>query len=137
MGGVHLLDIVTLFILYLSIISEENMAALFAFFQGLFMDIYSGGIYGLSPFLYLCVCTFIYILSNFIDINRRAGNMMIIFLALLFKDLLFLLITYIFFDTISLNISFLRSLLLCIILTVFLSPAIFNLLNRLRYDEIV
>ena len=137
MGGVHLLDIVTLLILYLSIISKENMAALFAFSQGLFMDIYSGGIYGLSPFLYLCVCLFIYILSNFIDINRRAGNMMIIFLAMLFKDLLSLLITYIFLDIISLNISFLRSLLLCIILTVFLSPAIFNLLNRLRYDEIV
>ena len=113
----------------------ENIAALFAFFQGFFIDIYSGGIYGLFPFIYMCVCISIYVLSNFIDIHKRTGNMIIIFLAMLIKDLLFVLIVYIFLDGIPINMPFLKSLALSVILTVFLSPAIFNLLSRLRYDK--
>jgi len=116
-------------------IYEENIAALFAFIQGLFMDIYSGSIYGLHAFLYLCICTIIYVLSNFLDIHSKIGHIMTLSLVMLLKGFLFVLITYAFFQDFLFNTSFYKSQVLCIILTVLVSPFIFKLLNKLRYDK--
>lgn len=113
------------------------MAVLFAFFQGLVMDMYSGSIYGLFSFVYLCVYIFIYISSRFIDIHKRTGYISLIFLAMLLKDMLLLLITQIFYKGIPMSMSFLSDLLFCVILTVFIGPAIFKMLNRLSHDKIV
>jgi len=115
----------------------ENRAALFAFVQGLFIDTYSGSIFGLSAFVYLSICGFIYLMSNFIDIHLRIGNIITILLSLLLKNLLFMIIIYICFKTPVINISFLRDQILCIILTVLMSPILFGVLNGLRHDKII
>lgn len=113
---------------------REDVAGFFAFFQGFFIDIYSGGVYGLFSFLYVGVCISISFLSNFIDIHKRPLNMIVILLAMTIKDLLFVLITCMLLNSIPINLSLVRSLALCMMLTVFSAPVIFNLLNRLRYD---
>jgi len=107
----------------------ENTTALFAFIQGIFIDIYSGCIYGLSPFLYLCVCLIIHAISGLIDIHERVGSIIAISLAMFIKSLLFIFIISLTFKDLF-RASFFVSELQYIILTVLVSPIIFRLLDK-------
>jgi len=134
-GGLRFLDIILVFMVYLYLSYGENTASVFAFFQGLFLNIYSGTIHGIFPFLYLLVLLFILIISNLVDIHTKLGNILCVSLALLVKYILLFLIMYLILRHEPISPSFLKELLIRFLITASLSSAIFSLLNKLRYVE--
>jgi len=135
-GGFRLLDIILVFMVYLYLSQGENKASVFAFFQGFFLNIYSGTIYGLFPFLYLLTLIFVLLISSFVDIHPKSGSILCISLAFLIKNILLFFIIYAVYGHEPVSSSFFRELLVRFLITISLSSHIFSMLNKLRHAEI-
>ena len=64
------LDLLTIITAYLFLSYRKMVAGSFAFFQGLLIDIFSGGMHGLYTSLYLSVFGGIYLGSRFFDLQQ-------------------------------------------------------------------
>jgi len=125
-------DIVVVFIVYLLMFYGEMWVGIFAFGQGLIIDIFSGGMLGLFALLYLIVFFIIKIVSRPLDIYSITGQMAIIYIAVLLKNILMVLFVYIFSMEIALSFFDFLVFIFSAICSGLLAPIIFYLLNLLN-----
>ena len=81
---VDLVIIITVFFLS---IQRDTGAGIFAFFQGLLIDVLSGGPFGFFAFLYIIVFIVVKLLSYPLDLLSTGGRITVIFIAVLIKNL--------------------------------------------------
>lgn len=125
-------DIVVVLIVYLLMFYGEMWVGIFAFGQGLIIDIFSGGMLGLFALLYLIVFFGIKIASRPLDIYTIVGQMAVICIAILFKNILMVIFIYIFSMEISLSFYDVLIFIFSAICSGLLAPIIFYLLNLLN-----
>ncbi|GEM_PF-4561538 len=126
--GEHIIDLVAVIVFYLSARKRRYMSAIFAFLQGIIMDIYSSSIYGISPFLYLFVCILADIFSEAFDLKELLISVILFSVTLIAKTLLFFILIYLFLHRIFINYSFFLS---HVILTTAAFPFIAVFLDRI------
>ena len=125
-------DIVVVLIVYLLMFYGEMWVGIFAFGQGLIIDIFSGGMLGLFALLYLIVFFGIKIASRPLDIYTIVGQMAVICIAILLKNILMVIFIYIFSMEISLSFYDVLIFIFSAICSGLLAPIIFYLLNLLN-----
>ena len=127
------IDLIIVFTVYF-LVSNESSPGIFAFCQGFFLDVFSGGVPGLFTLLYLLVYFAIRIASHPIDLLSPLGRAGIVFIAVIVKDLLMIMLLNIFsisyHFTARTGVYFVLSAVLTGILSIFIfyffkiSPAI-------------
>ena len=125
------LDLLTILTAYLFLYYGNGAVVGFAFGQGLIIDLFSGGTHGLFTFLYLVVCLGIFVGSKIFNIQRPKGQAVLIFLAVLFKKILFLALLTLFSFDIVFSKSFLLAAVLSAIITGLAGPFFFRIFDRL------
>ena len=130
------MDVITIFLFFIFAYHGENAASIFAFLQALFLNIYSGSIFGIFPFIYLSELVFMWLINGLVDIRSGSGKIITIASAIVLKDLLLLLIESIFFGFDLITISIVRKMFIDLIITTSFSPIIISFLERLRYVEV-
>jgi rod shape-determining protein MreD len=126
------LDLVTIMTAYLFLSYGNIAVGIFAFGQGLFIDILSGGLHGLSAFLYLVIFGAIYVGSPFFNLLAPKGQIIIIASAVFFKKIIFLIVLSLFSSEIVFSKSFLWISVVSVISTGLISPILFYLFSGLR-----
>jgi rod shape-determining protein MreD len=96
------IDVIVIITVYLMGSRSEIGAGVFALGQGLLMDIFSGSLWGFNAMLYIIVFLFIRMISRPFDLFSIFGQVTVIFMGVMAKDILMLLLLYVF----SLNRSF-------------------------------
>ena len=123
-------DFTAILIAYLFLYYGPAAAGIFAFGQGLVIDIYSGGLYGLFTLLYLSVYVGIYLGCRFFNLLDPKGQVLIVSLVVLLEKLLFIIILTIFSERIIFSNSFLWISLASAICTGLIAPVLFSLFSR-------
>ena len=126
------LDLLTILTAYLFLSFGRIQAGAFALGQGLLIDIFSSGFNGLFAFLYLSVFWEIYLGSLFFNLGTAKGQIMIVTLVIFLKNIVFLTVLSLFFDSIVFSKSFLSASAISIIGTGLITPIFFIFFNRLR-----
>ena len=124
-------DLVVIIIVYLLVYYSETGAGIFAFVQGLLIDIFSGGMFGLFTLLYLIIFLLIKLASRPLDLLSTLGQVVVISMAILLKEALMVIILYMF----SFATNFLiHNILLTVFSAIFsglIAPFLFYILNKL------
>jgi rod shape-determining protein MreD len=125
------IDVVVIVIVYLLAYRSEIGAGIFALGLGMFMDIYSGGLWGFYGMLYLIIFLFIKIASRPFDLFSSFGQITVIFMGVLAKGISTVLLLHLF--SLNSNFSSLNFLLLLIsaLVSGLTAPLIFFILNSL------
>lgn len=89
-------DIVIIFIVFLSVYYSETGAGIFSFGQGFITDILSGGILGLSTLIYLFVFLFVRQASRPLDLLSPGGQVMVVFMAVILKEVTMVFLLHLF-----------------------------------------
>ena len=126
------LDLLTIFIAYLFLNYGHTATGTYAFVQGLLIDLFSGGLYGLFTFLYLGVFWSINLGCRFFNLLTFRGQMMIVALAVVLKRILFLAVPKVFSMEIPFSRHYFWASLVSIFFTALAAPALFRLFNVLR-----
>ena len=105
---------------------------IFAFCQGLVIDIFSGGILGFFALLYLVVFFCIRLFSRPMDISSTGGQMAVIFIAVLLKNILMVTFLYLFSMEIVFSFYDLLFFAFSAICSSLIAPILFYLLNLLN-----
>lgn len=125
-------DILTIVTAFLFLRYGQFATVSFAFGQGLLIDLFSGGLYGLFAFLYLMVYCCIFLGYRFFNLHQAKGQMVIIALTVLVKKTLFLMMIIIFYQNAAVSHRFVWLSVLSAAVTGFVAPVIFYLFNSLR-----
>ena len=126
------LDFLTILTAYLFLSSGQLAAGSFALGQGILIDLFSAGIQGLFPSLYLGVFWGITIASRFFNLREARGQVIIVALAVLFKQVLKILIVGLFSHNLIASSYFFKAAAISIIGSAIIAPLVFMLLNSLR-----
>jgi len=126
------LDLLTILTAYLFLSFGRIQAGVFALGQGLLIDIFSSGLHGLFAFLYLSVFWGIYLGSLFFNLRTAKGQIIIVSLVISFKDIVFLTVLSLFYDSIVFSKSFLSASAISIIGTGLITPILFIFFDWLR-----
>lgn len=128
-------DFLAILIAFLFMCYGDTPAGVFAFGQGLFMDLFSGGMAGMFGGVYLGAFGVIYLTCRFFHLHRPRGQIVIVSCAVLVKKLIFLLLVTAF----SLEIAFLSAYLLeslaSAVITGLLAPFFFIFFKRLMISS--
>jgi len=125
-------DIVIVLIVYLLMLYGETGVGIFAFCQGLVIDIFSGGMLGFFAFVYLVVFFCITLGSRSMDISSTGGQMAIIFIAVLLKNILMVTFLYLFSMEIVFSFYDLLFFAFSAICSSLIASILFYLLNLLN-----
>jgi rod shape-determining protein MreD len=125
-------DIVIVLIVYLLTLYGKTGVGIFAFCQGLVIDIFSGGILGFFAFVYLVVFFCIRIASRPMDISATGGQMAVISMAVLLKNILMVTFLYLFSMEIAFSFYDLLFFAFSAICSSLIAPLLFYLLNLLN-----
>ena len=128
------LDLLTILIAYLFLFYGKTATATFAFGQGILMDLFSGGLHGLFTLLYLGVYCGILLGYRFFDLQGPKGQMIIISLAVLLRELLFFIMLTVFYQDIVFSKDFLVVSGGLAIVTGLIAPILFYVFDCLRVD---
>ena len=128
------LDLLTILIAYLFLFYGKTATATFAFGQGILMDLFSGGLHGLFTLLYLGVYCGILLGYRFFDLQGPKGQMIIISLAVLLRELLFFIMLTVFYQDIVFSKDFLVVSGVLAIVTGLIAPILFYVFDCLRVD---
>ena len=126
------LDIILILISCLLLFYGPASAGVFAIGQGLFVDLFSGGLQGLFATLYLSAFGGIYLGSRFFDLLEPKSQMFLVCFAFLMKKALFFILLNIFSLEAIPSATFLWMSGISLIGTGLCAPAIFYLFDRLR-----
>jgi len=126
------LDLLTILTAYLFLSFGRIQAGAFALGQGLLIDIFSSGLNGLFAFLYLSVFWGIYLGSLFFNLGTAKGQIMIVTLVIFLKNIVFLTVLSLFYDSIVFSKSFLSASAISIIGTGLITPILFIFFDWLR-----
>ncbi len=130
------LDLLTIIIAYLFLFYGQTATAMFAFGQGILIDLFSGGLHGLFTFLYLCVFGGVYLGSQFFNLQHPRGQMIIIALAVLLKKAMFFMMLTVFYHRLAFSKDFLWVSGFLVLGTGLISPILFYLFDCLRADSL-
>jgi rod shape-determining protein MreD len=122
------IDLIIIFTVYF-LASNESSPGIFAFCQGFFLDVFSGGVPGLFTFIYLLVYFSIRIASHPIDLLTPVGRAAVVFIAVLIKELIMLLLLNLFSIQYIFSADLILSFFLSAMLTGILSIFIFHFLK--------
>jgi rod shape-determining protein MreD len=109
----------------------ETGSGIFALGQGFIMDIFSGGTWGFYTTLYLLIYLLIKFVSRPFDLFSIFGQSVVIFIAVVVKNILMVPILHIFFKSINLSFSNFLFFLISAICSAIVAPFIFYLFNSL------
>ncbi len=126
------LDFLTILIAYLYLSSGQLAAGSFALGEGIVIDLFSTGLQGLFPALYLGVFLGITIASRFFNLREARGQAIIVAIAILFKQFLMVLLVGLFSHTLIASSYFFKVSAISIFGSGIIAPLAFMLLNRLR-----
>jgi rod shape-determining protein MreD len=125
-------DLVAMTMAYFLVYYGRTGAGAFAFGLGLLTDIYSAGFSGVFTFLYLIIFLGINLGSRLLDLSSVLGQIIVISLAVLAKDVLFI----VFLDLFSLETTITSGVFWRFALSAFCSgliaPILFSFLNHLE-----
>jgi len=130
------LDLLTIIIAYLFLFYGQTATVMFAFGQGILIDLFSGGLHGLFTFLYLCVFGGVYLGSQFFNLQHPRGQMIIVALAVLLKKVMFFMMLTVFYHRLAFSTEFLWVSGFLVIGTGLISPILFYLFDCLRADSL-
>jgi rod shape-determining protein MreD len=130
------LDLLTIIIAYLFLFYGQTATAMFAFGQGILIDLFSGGLHGLFTFLYLCVFGGVYLGSQFFNLQHPRGQMIIVALAVLLKKGMFFMMLTVFHNRLAFSKDFLWVTGFLVMGTGLISPILFYLFDCLRADSL-
>lgn len=126
------IDFLTIITAYLFLTYRKMVGGSFAFFQGLVIDIFSGGLHGLYTSLYLIVFGSIYLGSRFFDLQQPQGQLILTALAVLLKQSLFLIGLALFSSGISYPNSFIWISVISAALTGVAAPVLFYIFKNMQ-----
>lgn len=89
-------DLIIIFTTLLVVSYGEIRVGLFAYTQGLLIDVLSGGVLGLHALIYLLVFACIKIGSHLFDLQSSRGQFIVVALAVLLKGIISMAILFIF-----------------------------------------
>jgi len=127
------LDLVAILVAYFLLYCGSTIAVVFAFTQGLLIDTYSAGLFGLFSLLYLSLYRIVAIGSKFFDFNSISGQFLLVLVAVLVKDILFILVLEIFHLGSELSGLVLVKLATSAVFSALMAPLIFRLLEPFRH----
>jgi rod shape-determining protein MreD len=130
------LDLLTIIIAYLFLFYGQTATVMFAFGQGILIDLFSGGLHGLFTFLYLCVFGGVYLGSQFFNLQHPRGQMIIVALAVLLKKGMFFMMLTVFHNRLAFSKDFLWVTGFLVMGTGLISPILFYLFDCLRADSL-
>jgi rod shape-determining protein MreD len=130
------LDFLTIIIAYLFLFYGQTATAMFAFGQGILIDLFSGGLHGLFTFLYLCVFGGVYLGSQCFNLQHPRGQMIIVALAVLLKKGMFFMMLTVFYHRLAFSKDFLWVSGFLVMGTGLISPILFYLFDCLRADSL-
>ena len=81
-------DLLTIVIAYLLMTYGHGASSAFAFGQGLFIDVVSGGPQGLFTLIYLAVFWALYFGSRFFELNHPRSQILLVAIAIFLKEIL-------------------------------------------------
>lgn len=119
------IDLVSILIGCLLAVGGNVGAAVFAMGQGIFTDIFSAGWPGLSPLLYMFVFLAIQLGSRFFDLHSSRGLLILIFLAVCVKGLLFMGLLSMLTPRITLSSTSFPALVVSALSTALLAPPLY------------
>ena len=126
------LDFLTILTAYLFLSSGRLAAGSFALGQGILIDLFSTGLQGLFPSLYLGVFCGIAIASRFFNLREARGQAIIVAIAILFKQVLMVLLVGVFSHKLIASSYFFQVTAISILGSGIIAPLVFMLLNGLR-----
>lgn len=133
MGGSYLdLDLLSILIAYILLCYGPMRASTYAFGQGLLTDLFSGGLHGLYTFLYLVVFFGIFVSCRFFSLQHPKAQILIVSVAILLKNTMFVVILSVFSQKIVLVNSFVWMSIGSIVMTSLTAPAFFFLFDQMR-----
>ena len=124
-------DLVIIMIVYLLISYGETGAGIFAFGQGLLIDIFSSGLLGLFALLYLLMLLGMKLASSSFNLFSVRGQIFIISLAVLLKEILFVTFLHLFAFKISLSYPIFLTIMSSALCSGLIAPFLFHLFNHL------
>jgi len=130
------LDLLTIIIAYLFLFYGQTATVMFAFGQGILIDLFSGGLHGLFTFLYLCVFGGVYLGSQFFNLQHPRGQMIIVALAVLLKKVMFFIMLTVFYHRLAFSKDFLLVSGVLVMGTGLISPILFYVFDCLRADSL-
>ncbi len=130
------LDLLTIIIAYLFLFYGQTATVVFAFGQGILIDLLSGGLHGLFTFLYLCVFGGVYLGSQFFNLQHPRGQMIIVALAVLLKKVMFFMMLTVFYHRLAFSKDFLWVSGCLVMGTGLISPILFYLFDCLGADSL-
>lgn len=123
-------DLVIIIIVYLLISYGEMGAGIFAFGQGLLIDIFSSGLLGLFALLYVIIFLGMKLGSSSFNLTSVRGQIFIISLAVLLKEILFVTFLHLFDLKISLSYPILLAIMSSALCSGLIAPFLFHFFNR-------
>ncbi len=126
------LDLLTIVTAYIFLLYGPTGACIFAFGQGFFIDLYSGGMHGLFAFLHICVFGGIWLGSRFFNLQTPKGQIFIVCLVMLTKKVLFIIMVAAFSQEVFFSRSFLWVSGALVIGTGLCAPVLFFMFDHLR-----
>jgi len=125
-------DLVIITIAYLLVFYSDTGAGIFAFCLGIVIDIFSAGPVGLFALLYMTIFWGIKFGSLIFDFLSISGQVILITLAVLLKEILFLTVSYIFSLETILSPSIFLAFASSAVCSGLISPIVFHFYNRLN-----
>jgi rod shape-determining protein MreD len=125
-------DLVIILIVCLFIFYGETGATVFAFGQGLIIDLFSGGMQGLFTLTYLIAFSIIKLASRPFDLLSAGGQVFVIFITVLFTKFFMLIFLYLFSLEVILTRADCLSIVFSAIFSGLIAPFVFSFLNFLN-----
>ncbi len=126
------LDFLVILTAYLFVAFGQITAGVFALGQGFLIDVFSGGLHGLFTAAYLSVFFVILLGSRFFNLLNPKGQVIVVSLSVLLKNVMLLILLRIFSQDIVYSKTLLLISLFSICVTGLAAPLFFQLFNHLR-----
>lgn len=128
------IDFIVIMTAYLLRYFGQASAGLFAFFQGLMVDVYSAGILGIFTFLNLAAFFCIQLGGKFFDLYSTRGLLILIAGSIIIKDILFIGLATAFSVNIDISSSAIAPSVLSGLVSALIAPFIYFIFNRYNPD---
>ena len=126
------MDLVVVIIVYLLVCYGETGAGIFAFGQGLLIDIFSGGVLGLFTLIYLIIFLGVKLGSRPLNLLSVGGQIIIISLAILLKEGLVISFLHLFSLEIIFSFSDFLMFVSSAIFSGLIAPFLFYFFNQIN-----
>ena len=127
------LDLIIIIIAFIYLKYGPAWAGCYAFGQGLFTDIFSGGLQGLFITLYMAVFGVILLSALIFNLNNPKGQAIVVIVSMMVKKILLFIILLLVSVPFSLSKPMLSIFLLSVVLTGLSAPLVYYILNSIRF----